>query len=128
MSQTVAVVSSSPRREVFDASFTGETCTVQDMLAIAGVSKVTLLKILDAANLLPIGKVVSGGRGRPAGSTSFVNVSLADLEQFVGNGSAIPVSRVWLEKMGLTVQQVERTISEKSDNPTIEFKLTKLEE
>ena len=66
MSQTVAVVSSSPRREVFDASFTGETCTVQDMLAIAGVSKVTLLKILDAANLLPIGKVVSGGRGRPA--------------------------------------------------------------
>jgi len=66
MSQTVAVVSSSPRREVFDASFTGETCTVQDMLAIAGVSKVTLLKILDAANLAPIGKVVSGGRGRPA--------------------------------------------------------------
>ena len=65
MTQTVAVVSS-PRREVFDASFTGETCTVQDMLAIAGVSKVTLLKILDAAQLTPIGKVVSGGRGRPA--------------------------------------------------------------
>ena len=72
--------------------------------------------------------IVKRGRGRPAGSTSFVNVSLADLEQFVGNNSAIPVSRVWLEKMGLTVQQVERTISEKSDNPTIEFKLTKLEE
>ena len=66
MSQTVVAVVSSPRREVFDASFTGETCTVQDMLAIAGVSKVTLLKILDAANLAPIGKVVSGGRGRPA--------------------------------------------------------------
>ena len=66
MSQTVVAVVSSPRREVFDASFTGETCTVQDMLAIAGVSKVTLLKILDAAQLTPIGKVVSGGRGRPA--------------------------------------------------------------
>lgn len=72
--------------------------------------------------------IVKRGRGRPAGSTSFVNVSLSDLEQFVGSGSAIPVSRVWLQKMGLTVQQIERTIREQSDNPTVEFKLTKLEE
>lgn len=66
MSQTDIAVSSSVRREVFDASFTGETVTVKDMIDLAGVSKVTLLKILDTAGLSPVGKVVSGGRGRPA--------------------------------------------------------------
>jgi hypothetical protein len=44
----------------------GETVTVKDMLAEAGVSKVTLLKLIESAGLQPVGKVVSGGRGRPA--------------------------------------------------------------
>lgn len=44
----------------------GETITVKDMLAQAGVSKVTLLKLIESAGLQPVGKVVSGGRGRPA--------------------------------------------------------------
>ena len=69
------------------------------------------------------------GRGRPAGSTSFVNVSVADLEQFVGTSSAIPVSRIWLEKMGLTIQAVQRTIQEsevETSIPKVEFKITKL--
>jgi hypothetical protein len=43
-----------------------EKVTVKDMMALADVSKVTLLKILSVADLQPIGKVTSGGRGRPA--------------------------------------------------------------
>ena len=73
--------------------------------------------------------VTKRGRGRPAGSTSFVNVSLADLDQFVGTSSAIPVSRIWLEKMGLTIQPVQRTIQEsevETSTPKVEFKITKL--
>ena len=73
--------------------------------------------------------VTKRGRGRPAGSTSFVNVSVADLEQFVGTSSAIPVSRIWLEKMGLTIQAVQRTIQEsevETSTPKVEFKITKL--
>ena len=73
--------------------------------------------------------VTKRGRGRPAGSTSCVNVSIADLEQFVGTSSAIPVSRIWLEKMGLTIQAVQRTIQEsevETSTPKVEFKITKL--
>lgn len=73
--------------------------------------------------------VTKRGRGRPAGSTSFVNVSVTDLEQFVGTSSAIPVSRIWLEKMGLTIQAVQRTIQEsevETSIPKVEFKITKL--
>jgi len=74
-------------------------------------------------------ETVKRGRGRPAGSTSFVNVSLTDLDQFVGTSSAIPVSRVWLQKMGLTVQPISRTIQEaegEDSSPKVEFKITKL--
>ena len=73
--------------------------------------------------------IVKRGRGRPAGSTSFVNVSLADLDQFVGTKSAIPVSRVWLQKMGLAIQPISRSITEVNDtdsSPKVEFKITKL--
>jgi hypothetical protein len=73
--------------------------------------------------------VTKRGRGRPAGSTSFVNVSLADLDQFVGTKSAIPVSRVWLQKMGLAIQPISRSITEVDDSdssPKVEFKITKL--
>ena len=72
--------------------------------------------------------IVKRGRGRPVGSTSFVNVSLADLDQFVGTKSAIPVSRIWLQKMGPAIQPISRSISEVSDDssPKVEFKITKL--
>jgi hypothetical protein len=49
-----------------DPDFSGETLTVKDMLELSGVSKATLMKKLAAANLTPIGKQVSGGRGRPS--------------------------------------------------------------
>jgi len=73
--------------------------------------------------------IVKRGRGRPVGATSFVNVSLSDLDQFVGTKSAIPVSRIWLQKMGLTIQPLERTIQQAEtldSTPKVEFKITKL--
>jgi len=85
--------------------------------------------VVDCSRMNNTSTVTKRGRGRPAGSTSFVNVSLADLDQFVGTSSAIPVSRVWLEKMGLTIQAVQRTIQEageETSTPKVEFKITKL--
>jgi hypothetical protein len=66
------------------------------------------------------------GRGRPAGGTSFVNVSISDLKRF--GEIPVPVSRVWLEKMGLTVNLISPIVSEVKEEiaPVIEFKLTKL--
>ena len=66
------------------------------------------------------------GRGRPAGGTSFVNVSIADLKRF--GEIPVPVSRVWLEKMGLTVATISPIVSEVKQevSPAIEFKLTQL--
>ena len=66
------------------------------------------------------------GRGRPAGGTSFVNVSISDLKRF--GEIPVPVSRVWLEKMGLTVNLIAPIVSEVKQeiSPVIEFKLTKL--
>jgi hypothetical protein len=66
------------------------------------------------------------GRGRPAGGTSFVNVSISDLKRF--GEIPVPVSRVWLEKMGLTVNLIAPIVSEVKQeiSPVIEYKLTKL--
>jgi len=61
---------------------------------------------------------IKRGRGRPVG------------DQFVGTKSAIPVSRIWLQKMGLAIQPITRSINEVSDTtdstPKVEFKITKL--
>jgi hypothetical protein len=69
---------------------------------------------------------IKKGRGRPAGGTSFVNVSISDLKRF--GEIPVPVSRVWLEKMGLTVTPVAPIVSEVKEEiaPVIEFKLTQL--
>ena len=85
--------------------------------------------VVEYARMNNTSTVVKRGRGRPAGSTSFVNVSLSDLDQFVGTSSAIPVSRVWLQKMGLTIQPISRTIQEaegEDSTPKVEFKISKL--
>jgi len=44
------------------------------------------------------------GSGRRKGATSFVNITLAELEKFCGSATGIPVSRVWLEQMGACIQ------------------------
>jgi hypothetical protein len=64
MVQTAVV--SSVSRIFNNPDFSGETLTINDMLELSGVSKATLMKKLAAANLTPVGKQVSGGRGRPS--------------------------------------------------------------
>ena len=49
------------------------------------------------------------GSGRKKGATSFVNVTIADLQQFCGKATVIPVSRVWLEQMGAMIAGDNRT-------------------
>ena len=71
---------------------------------------------------------IKKSRGRPAGGTSFVNVSIADLKRF--GEIPVPVSRVWLEKMGLTITPLNSTVLEVQEKteeiPAIEYKLTTL--
>lgn len=51
---------------LFVKDFAGETTTIKDMVEASGLSKVTIMKIVSSAKLSAIGKVASGGRGRPA--------------------------------------------------------------
>ena len=44
------------------------------------------------------------GSGRKKGVKSFANITLAELEKFCGSATGIPVSRVWLEQMGASIQ------------------------
>jgi hypothetical protein len=45
------------------------------------------------------------GSGRKKGAKSFVSIRVSDLEQFCGQNTLIPVSRVWLEQMGASVSE-----------------------
>ena len=60
------------------------------------------------------------GSGRKKGATSFANVTIADLQQFCGNATVIPVSRVWLEQMGACIQGDNRTEISVSQAPVEE--------
>ena len=60
------------------------------------------------------------GSGRKKGATSFANVTIADLQQFCGNATVIPVSRVWLEQMGACIQGDNRTKISVSQAPVEE--------
>ncbi len=57
-------------------------------------------------------------RGRPKGSKSFVNVDMETLSQYFGAKQHIPVSRVWLEKMNITINVQQPNIVEASARPT----------
>ena len=69
------------------------------------------------------------GSGRRKGANSFSNVTLADLEQFCGSATLIPISRVWLEKMGASITEANQTKVSVSQEPKeveekISFKVT----
>ena len=46
------------------------------------------------------GSIRKKGSGRKQGAKSFINISIPELQKFCGSASLVPVSRVWLEKMG----------------------------
>ena len=66
------------------------------------------------------------GRGRPKGSTSFVKVSLADLNANLGPNAKIPVSKKWLEDFGIEVSEQQAPamiISAITDEPDAEERI-----
>ena len=66
-------------------------------------------------------------RGRPAGSTSFARVKIADLIAQLGTNFTITVSKKWLEDIGLEVdkERPNRVIAAlESEEPKIQFNIT----
>ena len=41
------------------------------------------------------------GSGRPKGSTSFINVKLSDLQNFIEKDELVPVRKVWLHSVAI---------------------------
>ena len=60
--------------------------------------------------------------GKTKGSTSFESVTLATLKSIVKDGVPIPVSRKWLETLGVDVSQPAEVKEDK-----VEFNLTQFE-
>lgn len=64
------------------------------------------------------------GSGRKKGATSFVNITLTELEKFCGSATGIPVSRVWLERMGASIEDaVPAPVSTIAPEPEAEQKI-----
>jgi hypothetical protein len=59
-------------------------------------------------------------RGRPAGATSFVNVSMEDLTKRFGSAQAIPVSRIWLRNLGIELEAAAPQVVTEQETPTKE--------
>jgi hypothetical protein len=63
-------------------------------------------------------------RGRPKGAISFVNIDMETLTKLFNNSQAIPVSRVWLEKLNIEIENTNVVNSVKSmPRPTSEEKI-----
>ncbi len=72
------------------------------------------------------------GSGRKKGSKSFTSMAFSELSKICGQETVIPVSRVWLEKMGVKIVADDHTNLQSSNQeatgePTtkIQFSLTK---
>lgn len=72
------------------------------------------------------------GSGRKKGSKSFTQMAFAELSKICGQETVIPVSRVWLEQMGVKIVSDDHTnlqssseqLSQEPQNK-IQFNLTK---
>jgi hypothetical protein len=74
---------------------------------------------------------IKRGKGRPAGSTSFIRVNISDLINAVGQNARIVVSKKWLEEIGLTIETPVATLAPireaVEEQPKIEFTLTPID-
>ena len=59
-------------------------------------------------------------RGRPKGGTSFVNLTLEQLNDLFGRRQSIPVSRVWLEKLDIVIDSAPIAVVTSIETPTEE--------
>jgi len=66
------------------------------------------------------------GRGRPAGSQSFVTVSLAELNSMFDSGKQIQIGRLWLEqhKTDNVVATKSKPVSQQSTAQAVEMILS----
>lgn len=66
------------------------------------------------------------GSGRKKGATSFTNITLAELEKFCGSATCIPVSRIWLERMGATIagETSAPVVTPVAQEPEVEQKIS----
>jgi hypothetical protein len=69
-------------------------------------------------------------RGRPAGSTSFARVKIADLIAQLGTNFTVTVSKKWLEDIGLEVDsdKPNRVIAAVESEESLENKIQFTEE
>lgn len=69
-------------------------------------------------------------RGRPAGSNSFVKIKMTDLLSLVGENGIVPVSKVWLRELGVTLDpqpapiQIAPAVEPVAEEEKISFSLT----
>jgi hypothetical protein len=74
------------------------------------------------------------GKGRPAGSNSFVRIRACDLIKMIGEMAVIPVSKVWLRENGIAAADPQITFvaaQPPAPEPTedkIQFSLTTFED
>ena len=62
---------------VSSTSSTGNSITINDMVALTGLSKVSVMKLVKSSGLKSIGKAKSGSRGRPSSLFSRVDFMTA---------------------------------------------------
>ena len=62
-------------------------------------------------------------RGRPKGAKSFVNVEIETLTKYFGAKQHIPVSRVWLEKLNIKVNDAEPNVIDSPPKATHDEKI-----
>ena len=48
------------------------------------------------------------GSGRTKGATSFLNVKIKEISPYIGEETEIPVSRVWLQKIGYKLNAIQK--------------------
>jgi len=72
------------------------------------------------------------GSGRKKGSKSFTSMAFSELSKICGQETVIPVSRVWLEQMGVKIVSDDHTNLQSSSEQLsqepqskIQFNLTK---
>lgn len=76
---------------------------------------------------------IKRGKGRPAGSNSFVRIRACDLIKMVGEMAVIPVSKVWLRENGLEPMEPQIKITTiapvaEQQEEKIEYSLTTFED
>jgi hypothetical protein len=68
------------------------------------------------------------GSGRKKGSKSFTRMTFSELSSICGSATVVPVSRVWLEQMGVSIvanksTEINEIKQEEKSEDSIQFKI-----